>query len=52
MKDKNVPRGISKVKNKRMRPIQRKELERKQKRIKPVPTNYSYEDKLKEPVKK
>lgn len=51
MKDKNVPHGISKIKNKRMRPIQHKELERNQKSIKPVPTNYSYEDKLKEPVK-
>lgn len=53
MKTNSVPKAISKVKKSRrkMRPLQRQELVKKQERIKPVPTNYSYEDKLKEPVK-
>lgn len=52
MKSNNVPKAVSKIKNTRhMRPIQRKEMLKKQKRITPVEPKYTYEAKLKEPVK-
>lgn len=49
----SVPKAISKVNHasKRVRPLQRKENVKKIIDCKPVSTNYSYEDKLKQPVK-
>ena len=53
MRTNSVPKGISRVRRaSRVRPIERQELKKKKvEATKKVATNYSYEDKLKEPIK-
>ena len=53
MRANSVPKGISRVRRaSRVRPIERQELKKKKvEAANKVATNYSYEDKLKEPIK-
>ena len=53
MRTNSVPKGISRVRRaSRVRPIERQELKKKKvEATKKVAINYSYEDKLKDPIK-
>ena len=53
MKSSGVPKEISRIRRvSRVRPVERQELKKKKvEATKKVATNYSYEDKLKEPIR-